>query len=200
MRKNGFFHKYHRKYVVTTDSNHNLSRAENLINREFNSFKVNEAWCGDITYIPTDEGWLYLASVIDLCTRCVVGYRFGAIMEAKLVCDAFLLAVKEENPAAGTIFHSDQGSQYCSYQFQELLSCTGFRSSMSRKGQCWDNAVAESFWATLKRECLPLNRKFSSRKEGIKEITNWISYYNGFRPHSALGMLSPYQYRNKISA
>jgi transposase InsO family protein len=198
MRKNGFYHKYHRKYVVTTDSNHNLARAENLVNREFNSFKVNEAWCGDITYIPTDEGWLYLASVVDLCSRCLVGYKFGATMDTDLICGALLMAIKEENQTVGTIFHSDQGSQYCSYQFQELLKSKGFRCSMSRRGQCWDNAVAESFWATLKRECLPVNRKFSSRSEGIKKIINWISYYNGLRPHSSLGMLSLYQYRNRV--
>lgn len=97
------------------------------------------------------------------------------------------------------IFHYDQGSPYCSYQFQELLSSVGFCCSMSRRGQCWNNAVAESFWSILKRECLPLNRKFTSRKEGISKISNWLSYYNGFRPHSALGLQSPYQYRKKIS-
>ena len=120
-------------------------------------------------------------------------------MDTNLICDALMMAIRDENPAFGTIFHSDQGSQYCSYQFQELLSSVGFRCSMSRRGQCWDNAVAESFWSILKRECLPVNRKFTSRKEGISKISNWLSYYNGFRPHSALGMQSPYQYRKKIS-
>ena len=199
MRKNGIYHKFHRKYVKTTDSNHNLARADDLVKRQFDSFKVNEAWCGDITYIPTEEGWLYLASVVDLGSRCLVGYKFGPTMDTNLICDALMMAIRDENPAFGTIFHSDQGSQYCSYQFQELLSSVGFRCSMSRRGQCWDNAVAESFWSILKRECLPVNRKFTSRKEGISKISNWLSYYNGFRPHSALGMQSPYQYRKKIS-
>ena len=120
-------------------------------------------------------------------------------MDTDLICNALLMAVKEENPAVGTIFYSDQGSQYCYLQFQELLTSIGFRCSMSRRGQCWDNAVAESFWSILKRECLPLNTKYKSRKEGIRKISNWISYYNGFRPHSTLGMMSPYQYRKKIS-
>lgn len=129
---------------------------------------------------------------------CLVGYKFGATMDTDLICGALLMAIKEENQTVGPIFHSDHGSQYCSYQFQELLKSKGFRCSMSRRGQCWDNAVAESFWATLKRECLPVNRKFSSRSEGIKKIINWISYYNGFRPHSSLEMLSLYQYRNRV--
>ena len=197
MRANGIYHKYHRKYVVTTDSNHNLARAENRRNRQFNSFKKNEAWCGDITYIPTEEGWLYLASVVDIATRCLVGYKFGATMDTDLICNALLMAIKDENPSIGTIFHSDQGSQYCSHQFQELLVAMGLRTSMSRRGQCWDNAVAESFWATLKRECLPACGAFTTRSEGIKVIERWISYYNGFRPHSALGMKSPYQYRSQ---
>jgi len=117
MRKNGFYHKFHRKYVKTTDSNHNLARAEDLVKRRFNSFKVNEVWCGDITYIPTEEGWLYLASVVDLGSRCLVGWKFGPTMDTDLICNALMMAVKEENPAVGTIFHSDQGSQYCSHQF-----------------------------------------------------------------------------------
>ena len=169
MRKNGFYLKFHRKYVKTTDSNHNLARAEDLVKRQFNSFKVNEAWCGDITYIPTEESWLYIASVVGLGSRCLVGWKFGATMDTDLICNALLMAVKEENPAVGTIFHSEQGAQYCSHQFQELLTSIGFRCSMSRRGQCWDSAVAESFWSILKRECLPLNTKYKSRKEGIRK-------------------------------
>ena len=199
MRKNGIYHKYHLKCVKTTDSNHNLARAEDLVKRQFDSFKVNEAWCGDITYIPTEEVCLYFASVVCLGSRYLVGYRFGPTMDTNLICEALMMAIRDENPAFGTIFHSDQASQYCSYQFQGLLSSVGFRCSMSRRGQCWDNAEAESFWSILKRDCLPVNRKFTSRKEEISKISNWLSYYNGFRPHSALGMLSSYQYRKKIS-
>ena len=115
-----------------------------------------------------EEGWLYLASVVDIATRCLVGYKFGATMDTDLICNALLMAIKDENPSIGTIFHSDQGSQYCSHQFQELLVAMGLRTSMSRRGQCWDNAVAESFWATLKRECLPACGAFTTRSEGSR--------------------------------
>lgn len=119
MRKNGSYHKFHRKYVKIIDSNHNLARVEDLVKRQFNPFKVNEAWCCDITYIPTEEGWLYLASVVDLGQDALfVGWKFGPTMDTELICDALLMAIKQENPAVGTFFNSDQGAQYCSYQFR----------------------------------------------------------------------------------
>lgn len=185
MRKNGIYHKYHRKYVKTTDNNHNLVKAEDLVKRKFDSFNVNEVW-------------LYLASVADLGSRCLVGYKFSPTMDTNLICDALMMAIRDENPAFGTIFHSELGSQNCSYQFQELLSSVRFRCSKSYRGQCWANAVAESFWSILKRVCLPINRKFTLRKEGISKISNRLLYYNGFTPHTALGMPSPYQYRKMI--
>ena len=165
LRSNGIFHRYHRKYVVTTDSNHNLARLPNLIDRQFNRYAINQAWCGDITYIPTDEGWLFMASVLDLASRCLVGYSFDSTMKTSLVVDALRMAIANEHPAPGLIFHSDQGSQYCSHVFQEFLLRQGISGSTSERGQCWDNAPAESFWATLKRETLPLSGCFSSRKE-----------------------------------
>lgn len=145
LRSNGIFHRYHRKYVATTDSNHNLARLPNLIDRQFNRYAINQAWCGDITYIPTDEGWLFMASVLDLASRCLVGYSFDSTMKTSLVMDALRMAIANEHPAPGLIFHSDQGSQYCSHVFQEFLLRQGISGSMSERGQCWDNAPAESF-------------------------------------------------------
>ncbi len=190
----GIFHRWHRKFVKTTDSDHHLARFPNLIQRRFDEFGVNEAWCGDITYIPTEEGWLYLASVIDLKTRRLVGYCFSTRMSSDIVIKALEMAIKAEKPARGCIFHSDQGSQYCSNAFQTVLNKNGFRCSMSERGQCWDNALAEALWATLKRECLPWNECFSSRLEAEREIVCWIRYYNGKRPHSKLGGKSPMTY------
>ena len=195
LRSNGIFHRYHRKYVATTDSNHNLARLPNLIDRQFNRYAINQAWCGDITYIPTDEGWLFMASVLDLASRCLVGYSFDSTMNTPLVVDALRMAIANEHPAPGLIFHSDQGSQYCSHVFQEFLLHQGISGSMSERGQCWDSAPAESFWATL-----PLSGCFSSRKEAQDTVTHWISYYNGTRPHSQLGMRSPYQFRLRALA
>lgn len=194
LRTHGIFHRWHRKFVKTTDSDHNLARFPNLIERRFDEFGVNEAWCGDITYIPTEEGWLYLASVIDLKTRRLVGYCFSNRMSADIVIKALEMAYKAEKPTAGCIFHSDQGSQYCSHAFQALLNRYGFRCSMSERGQCWDNAPAESFWATLKRECMPWNGCFVSRLGAQREIVSWIRYYNGKRPHSKLDGKSPMAY------
>ena len=194
--QHGIFHRYHRKYVATTDSNHNPARLPNLIDRQFNRYAI----CGDITYIPTDEGRLFMASVLDLASRCLVGYSFDSTMKTSLVVDALRMAIANEHPSPGLIFHSDQGSQYCSHVFQEFLLHQGISGSMSERGQCWDNAPAESFWATLKRETLPLSGCFSSRKEAQDTVTRWISYYNGTRPHSQLGMRSPYQFRLRAQA
>lgn len=170
MRAEGLFHRFHRKYVCTTDSEHDLPQAPNLLDRRFDEFGINQAWCGDITYIPTAEGWLYLASVIDLGTRRLVGYCFDKRMTKQLVINALKKAYENEQPDAGCIFHSDQGSQYCSQAFQETLQEYQLRSSMSRRAQCWDNAPAEAFWATLKRETLPLNGCFNSREEAKRHV------------------------------
>ncbi|HIU73715.1 MAG TPA: IS3 family transposase [Candidatus Aphodousia faecipullorum] len=165
MRDNGLYHRYHRKYVKTTGSEHQLSCVGNLLDRRFNDFGINEAWCGDITYIPTKEGGLYLASVIDLGTRRLVGYSFGSRMTQSLVVEALQKAYDNELPEQGCLFHSDRGSQYCSQTFQAMLQEYGFCCSMNRRAQCWDNAAAESFWATLKRETLPVTQCFNFRAE-----------------------------------
>ena len=129
-----------------------------------------------------------------------VGYSFDSTMTTSLVVDALRMAIANKHPSPGLIFHSDQGSQYYSHVFQEFLLHQDISGSMSERGQCWDNAPAESFWATLKRETLPLSGCFSSRKEAQDTVTRWISYYNGTRPHSQLGMRSPYQFRLRAQA
>lgn len=136
MRENGLFHRFHRKYIQTTNSEHDLLRAPNLLQWHFDDFGINEVWCGDITYLPTNEGWLYLAGVIDLGTRRLVGYSFGTRMDKRLVIDALSKAFQHERPRAGCLFHSDQGSQYCSQAFQQQLSNYQMISSMSRREQC----------------------------------------------------------------
>lgn len=191
LRDNGIVHRWHRKYVATTDSNHSLSVSPNLLKRQFDKFGINEAWCGDITYIDTEDGWLYLASVIDLGTRRLVGYAMDKRMTTELITTALKKAYDNEQPDPGCIFHSDRGSQYCSHAFQDMLSEYFMRSSMSQRGQCWDNAPAESFWATLKREIMPTGKRFSSYELAKAKIEKWIMYYNGKRPHSKLGGVAP---------
>ena len=146
-----------KKFKKTTDSNHNLPLKENLLNRNFDISKPNKAWVSDITYIPTAEGWLYLAVVIDLYSRKVVGWSINKRMTRQLVINALEMAIKNRNPKKGLIFHSDRGSQYASHDFQKELWKNGMRSSMSRKGDCWDNAVAESFFSTIKTELIYQN-------------------------------------------
>lgn len=165
-----------------------------MLQRHFDDFGINETWCGDITYLLTNEGWLYLASVIDLGTRRLVGYSFGARMDRRLIMDALSKAVRHERPRAGCLFHSDQGSQYCSQTCQQQLHNYQMISSMSHRGLCWDNAPAESFWATLKRETLPDNGCFESRAEAQRQVRDWLLYFNGLRPHSKLQMKSPNEY------
>lgn len=141
-----------KKFKHTTDSNHNLPVAPNLLNRDFNADGPNQKWCGDISYIWTDEGWLYLATVIDLYSRKVIGWSLQATMTKQLVCDALMMALWRRSFPREVLFHSDRGSQYCSHEYQQMLKFYGFKCSMSRKGNCWDNAVAESFFHSIKTE------------------------------------------------
>lgn len=195
LREHGIFHRYHDKYVSTTNSDHKMATVGNLLLRQFKVDELNKVWCGDITYLPTAEGWLYLASVIDLATRELIGFQFSTRLKTSIVVDALKSARKKHHPIAGCIFHSDQGSQYCSRLFRRELERARIMPSMSRRGQCWDNAAAESFWATLKRETLPPSECFASRADAEKKVRAWISYYNGRRPHSTLGGMSPHEYR-----
>jgi putative transposase len=183
-----------RKFKVTTDSNHNKPIAPNLLEREFTVATPNTVYVGDITYIPTREGWLYLAVVVDLFSRAVVGWAMGSRMTADLVNDAMLMAIWKRKPAKGLIFHSDRGSQYASDDYRKILKTYGVVASMSRKGDCWDNAVAESFFHTLKIE-LVHHFDFEIREEARATIFEYIEvFYNRQRLHSSNGYEAPLVY------
>lgn len=199
MKQHGIRAKTKRKFVVTTDSKHNLPVAPDLVQRKFNPEAPNQIWSGDITYIATDEGWVYLAAVIDLFSRQVVGWSMKDHMQTSLVKDALTMARFRRRPAAGLIFHSDRGSQYCSHEFQNALKGWEMRSSMSRKGNCWDNAPTESFWGRLKTASL-YGRKFATRQEAMDAVLDWMAFYNHRRLHSTLGYLSPMQFEQRWHA
>ena len=180
-----------RRYKNTTDSNHNLPIAPNLLNRDFYASAPDTKYVGDITYIATGEGWLYLATVIDLYSRKIVGWSMDDTMKVSLVNDALNMAIEHRNPAKGLLWHTDRGSQYASYSHKDLLQKHGIVQSMSRKGNCWDNAVAESFFKTLKSD-LVYQTYFYMKNQAKREIFEYIEfYYNRIRSHSYLGNLSP---------
>ena len=193
MREHKLWAKRRRKYVKTTNSNHGLEVAENLMNRDFHSAYPGEKWVSDITYLRTMYGWLYLTVVIDLWDRKVIGWSMGKELTAVHVCRAYEMAVRNRQPREGLIFHSDQGIQYCSEEFRSILTrlCPSVRQSMSRKGNCWDNACAESFFKTLKGELdiLEGNHNFKEVQTGVFEYIE--IYYNRCRRHSALGYATP---------
>ena len=199
MKLHGIKARGKRKYVVTTDSKHNLPMAPNLLDRNFQPERPNAAWTGDITYIPTDEGWLYLAAVIDLHSRQVVGWSMASHMQTSLVADALRMAWFRRHPEPGLIFHSDRGSQYCSHEFQAVLTTYEMRSSMSRKGNCWDNAPTESLWGSLKVGRLH-GMRFETRRQAMDEVIDWLTFYNHRRLHSTLGYISPMQFENNWTA
>ena len=183
-----------RKFKVTTDSNHNKPIAPNLLEREFTVATPDTVYVGDITYIPTREGWLYLAVVIDLFSRAVVGWAMGSRMTADLVNDAMLMAIWKRKPVKGLIFHSDRGSQYASDSYRKIFDTHFIKASMSRKGDCWDNAVAESFFHTLKIE-LVHHCDFEIREEARSAIFEYIEvFYNRQRVHSSNGYEAPLVY------
>ena len=180
-----------RRYKNTTDSNHNLPIAPNLLNRDFYASAPDTKYVGDITYIATGEGWLYLATVIDLYSRKIVGWSMDDTMKVSLVNDALNMAIEHRNPAKGLLWHTDRGSQYASYSHKDLLQKHGIVQSMSRKGNCWDNAVAESFFKTLKSD-LVYQTYFYTKNQAKREIFEYIEFhYNRIRSHSYLGNLSP---------
>ena len=180
-----------RAYKITTNSEHSKPIAPNLVNRNFNPPLPNMIWVGDITYIKTAQGWLYLAIVKDLCTKKIVGYSFSNRIDSKLVCEALIMAVNRQNPPHNLIFHSDRGSQYSSFDFRKLLTINHINQSMSRKGNPYDNAVAENFFSCLKCE-FTFFQNFRTRHEAQVAIFRYIEgYYNFVRPHSSLGWLSP---------
>ncbi len=189
-----------RKFVHTTDSKHGLPVASNVLARQFNPVAPNLAYASDITYIRTGAGWLYLAVVLDLFSRKVVGWAMAPSMPSTLVCDALRMAIQQRRPAAGLIVHSDRGSQYASDRYQALLAEHGFVCRMSRKGSCWDNAVAERFLLNLKMERV-WQRNYANHAEARLDVINYIvGFYNSERLHSVLSNLPPSVYERTMAA
>jgi putative transposase len=195
MREGGIAAKTARRFRgTTTDSDHDLPVAENLLDRQSDPAAPNEAWVADITYVPTREGWLYLAAVEDLYSRRVAGWAMAEHMESRLVVDALAMAVQRRLPDEGLLAHSDRGSQYASEHYQRLLAQHGITCSMSRRADCWDNAPMESFFASLKEE-LVHGADFATRAEARAALFEYIEvFYNGQRRHSSLGYVSPAEY------
>ena len=199
MRENGWKSKVVRKYKATTDSNHNLPVAENILNRNFTAEHPNQKWVSDITYIPTDEGWLYLAGMLDLYGREIVGWAMGERMTKKLVINCLKQAQARRKNPKGVLCHSDRGGQYCSKDYQRLLAKDEHICSMSRKGNCWDNAPMESFWGKLKQEWLN-DKRFRTREDAKQAIFWYIEvYYKKYRLHEANGYRTPYDYLSDIA-
>lgn len=199
MRCNGLAARTRRKYKVTTDSTHSLPIAENVLNRDFEQDAPNRVWLADITFIWTLEGWLYLAAVLDAHSRKIVGWSMSHRMHAGLVMDALRMALGRRCPdqAAQLLHHSDRGSQYASRAFRDLLREHNITCSMSRKGNCWDNAVVESFFHSLKTERIR-HRHYRTRAEANTDVHDYIErFYNRVRRHSTLGNISPVMYELK---
>jgi putative transposase len=197
MRHLGLKAKGKKKFKVTTDSKHNFPVAQNLLNRDFTANAPNQKWCGDISYVWTDEGWMYLAVVIDLYSRSVVGWSIQSTMSRQLVCDALMMALWQRGFPRGVLFHSDRGSQYCSDDYQKMLKHYGLICSMSRKGNCWDNSVAESFFHTIKTELI-YTQRYQTRESAKQSIFQYIEvYYNRVRRHSTIGSVSPALFENQ---
>ena len=196
MRNNGIKSKIRKKYKATTDSDHDLPVADNILNREFKADARNKKWVSDITYIWTDEGWLYLAGILDLYDGAIVGWSMDSRMTKSLVINALSNACIKRNPGRGLILHSDRGSQYCSEDYQKEIAKRKFICSMSRKGNCWDNAPMESFWGKLKTEWLYWKR-FRTRSEAKQAVFEYIElFYNRKRLRSVNGYISPLKMRD----
>lgn len=193
MRENGIRGRHKRRYRATTDSKHNLPVARNLLDRNFSPRAPNQAWSADLTYVWTDEGWLYLAVVLDLFNREVVGWSIKPRMTTDIVLDALTMAWFRRRPAPGLIHHSDRGSQYASHAFRSKLIEYGMTCSMSRKGNCWDNAPTESFFNSLKNERV-YGTRYATRAQAVADLFDYIEvFYNRSRRHSTLGYRSPVQ-------
>jgi len=191
--------KQKRKYKVTTDSQHHLPVAKNVLARQFNPVEPNQVWGTDITYLWTQQGWLYLAIVMDLYSRRVVGWCIDRRMTQSLVIRALMMAINLRNPQPGLIHHSDRGSQYAAKAYQILLKQHGLICSMSRKGNCWDNAPVERFFSSLKREWTG-DRLYKTRQQAIADVRDYIAmYYNSQRLHSTLGYKTPINYENDLN-
>ncbi len=196
-RKLGLRCKQKRKFKATTDSKHKLPVAENLLSQEFKVYAPDRVWLSDITYVPTDEGWLYLAGHKDLFNGEIVGYAMGDRLSKNLVSQSLLQALSTRRPKKGLLHHSDRGSQYCSHEYRSLLEHFGLEASMSGRGNCYDNAPMESFWGILKQELIH-HRHYRTRREAMAEIVEYIEiFYNRQRLQAGLGYLSPAAYARK---
>lgn len=194
MKKHQLYPVWKRKFVHTTDSKHELPIAPNVLKRQFNPEAPNQAWVADITYIRTRSGWLYLAAVMDLFSRKIVGWSMAPNMPAELVCSALQMAIAQRQPAQRLLVHTDRGSQYASAAHQALLARHGLVSSMSRKGNCWDNAVMERFFLNLKMERV-WQRDYANHAEAVIDVADYIvGFYNNVRLHSSLGNQAPAPY------
>lgn len=197
MRNNGLRTSWRRKFIHTTDSRHGWPVAANVLDRQFTPAQKNSAWASDVTYIRTRSGWLYLAAVMDLYSRRIVGWAMAAAMPAQLVCDALQMAIVSRRPLPGLLVHSDRGSQYASAEHTSLLRQHGLIASMSRKANCWDNAVMERFFLNLKMERV-WTRDYANRLEAMRDVADYIvNFYNVMRLHSSLGYCSPAEYEGQ---
>lgn len=203
MRQNGLKSIYRKKYrPQTTQSDHSMIRADNIVNQDFSTVAKNQKWGGDISYVATAEGWLYVAVVLDFYSRKVIGLSTGENLRSELCCKALRQACLRREPPAELIHHSDRGVQYASEDYQNLLRRYRFRQSMSRRGNCYDNAMVESFFGTLKIECTD-RRRYRTREEAKQDIENYIyTFYNPKRRHSSLDYKSPndYEFINRLAA
>ena len=197
LRENGLYSRIRRKFVRTTDSNHSAPIADNILNRDFSAERPNKKWVADITYIATAEGWLYLAAVMDLFSRRIVGWSMSEFIDAALATSALKMAVEQRGPDAGLLHHSDRGVQYASGDYQDILKEGQIVGSMSRKGNCWDNAVMENFFGSLKNEWVR-DQVFATRQAAKESLFNYIEvFYNRQRRHASLGYLSPAAYEEQ---
>lgn len=192
MKKMGLRSRTVKKYKATTNSNHSQPVYDNVLNRKFSVAAPNRVWVSDITYVATEQGWVYLASLMDLFSRKIVGWSMGSRMTKELVLDAFDMACRRQKPEPGLIHHSDRGSQYASTEYRERIASNKMVGSMSRKGNCYDNACIESFHSVIKKELIYLT-KFKTRQQAYNAINSYIELeYNRIRIHSSIGYLTPH--------
>jgi transposase InsO family protein len=199
-RKLGIRCKQKRKFKATTNSKHTLPVAENILGQQFEVTAPNKVWVSDITYVPTNEGWLYVAGHKDLFSGNIVGYAMGERLTRNLISQSLFKAIAAKRPAERLIHHSDRGTQYCSHEYRNLMEHFGLKASMSGKGNCYDNAPMESFWGTLKQELIH-HRRYRTRQEAIRDITEYIEiFYKRQRRQARLGFLSPVVYEQRYYA
>jgi len=200
LRQDGLRGRQKRRYRVrTTDSRHSHPIAPNRLAARPVPSQPDQVWVSDLTYVPTDEGWLYVAGVLDRCSRCLVGWAMGATLDTTVPLAALMMALRQRKPAAGLVHHSDRGVQYASADYRSALAAHGLVASMSRKGNCYDNAVMEAFWSSLKNELIH-RRHFTTRAEARTAIFDYIeAFYNRTRRHSSLGYQSPLDYESTLN-